>query len=112
MRMKNGVAKMVAKCDVCRCQKYSTMALSGLLQPLELQNKVCFEVTMDFIDGLPKSNEFIVICVVIDRLSKYAHFVPLKHLYIALMVATVSLREVVRLHGIPESIVSDHDKVF
>lgn len=88
------------------------MALSGLLQPLELPNRVWSEVTMDFIDGLPKLDGFTFIFMVPVRLSKYAHFVPLKHPYTALSVATVFLREVVRLHGIPESIVSDHEKVF
>lgn len=57
-------------------------------------------------------NGFTVIFVVVDRVSKYAHFVPLKHPYTALTVGTVFLREVVWLHGIPESIVSDRDKVF
>lgn len=110
--MKGDIARMVAQCDVCQRQKYSTLAPSGLLQPLELPNKVWSEVTMDFIGGLPKSEGFSVIFVVVDRLSKYAHFVPLKHPYTALTVAGVFLREVVRLHGVPESIVSDRDRVF
>lgn len=67
---------------------------------------------MDFIDRLSKSNGFTVIFVVIDRLSKYAHFVLLKYLYTTLTVAIMFLREFVRLHGILESIVSDRDKVF
>lgn len=110
--IKGDIARMVAQCDVCQRQKYSTLAPSGLLQPLELPNKVWSEVTMDFIGGLPKSEGFSVIFVVVDRLSKYTHFVPLKHPYTALTVAGVFLREVVRLHGIPESIVSDRDRVF
>lgn len=52
--MKSGMAKMVAECDVCQRHKYSTMTPNSL-QPLELPNKVWSEVTMDFIDGLPKS---------------------------------------------------------
>lgn len=67
---------------------------------------------MDFIDGLPSSEGYTIIFVVVDRLSKYAHFIPLKHLYTALSVATIFIKEVVPLHGIPESIVSDLDKVF
>ncbi|KAJ9536072.1 hypothetical protein OSB04_un000757 [Centaurea solstitialis] len=110
--MKGDISKMVSQCDICQRQKYSTMAPSGLLQPLELPNKVWSEITMDFITGLPKSEGYSVIFVVVDRLSKYGHFVPLKHPYTALTVAEVFLREVVRLHGIPESIVSDRDRVF
>ena len=67
---------------------------------------------MDFIDGLPKSEGYTVILVVVDKLSKYAHFVPLRHPYTTKTVAAAFLREVVRLHGIPESIISDRDPVF
>lgn len=89
-----------------------TMAPSGLLQPLELSSTIWSELTMDFIDRLPKSEGNTVIFVVMDRLSKYAHFIPLKHPYTAISVANVFVREIVKLHGIPESIISDRDKVF
>lgn len=67
---------------------------------------------MNFIKVLSKLEGFSVILVVVDRLSKYAHFFPLQIPYIAVSVATVFIREVVRLHDIPESIVSDRDKMF
>ncbi|KAL0539603.1 hypothetical protein IC582_023819 [Cucumis melo] len=67
---------------------------------------------MDFMDGLPKAAGFEVIFVVVDQLSKYGHFLPLKHPYWAKLVANLFVREVVRLHGFPTSIVLDRDKVF
>lgn len=67
---------------------------------------------MDFIEGLLLLNGSSVIMVVIDRLTKYAHFVALKHPYTAITVAKAFIANVVRLHGIPTSIVSDQDKVF
>lgn len=110
--MKGDIAKRVAECDVCQRQKYSTMAPSGLLQPLELPTTVWSEITMDFIDGLPRSEGYTVIFVVVDRLSKYAHFIPVRHPYTAPIIANLFVKEIVRLHGVPESIVSDRDKVF
>nr|GEY30190.1 hypothetical protein [Tanacetum cinerariifolium] len=59
----------------------------GGLQPLELPTKIWAKVSMDFIDGLPKSDGYIVIMVVVDRLSKYAHFIPRRHPYTAITVA-------------------------
>ena len=67
---------------------------------------------MDFVEALPKVGGKSVILTVVDRFSKYAHFIPLRHPYIAESVARVFFSEVVRLHGIPASIVSNHDPVF
>lgn len=100
------------KCTVCQCNKYATLTPGGLLQPLPIPNQVRADISMDFITGIPKSKGFEAIFMVVDRLSKYAHFVLLKHPYSARSLAETFTKEVVRLHGIPESIVSDRDPIF
>ncbi|GAU40484.1 hypothetical protein TSUD_286390 [Trifolium subterraneum] len=70
------------------------------------------DVSMDFITGLPKSKGFEAILVVVDRLSKYSHFIPLKHPYTAKSIAETFCKEIVRLHGVPITIVSDRDPIF
>nr|GEW31603.1 putative mitochondrial protein [Tanacetum cinerariifolium] len=67
---------------------------------------------MDSIDGLPRLKRYTVIFVLVDRLSKYDHFIPLRHPYTAVTVAAAFLREVIRLLGLPKLIITDRDKVF
>lgn len=67
---------------------------------------------MDFIDGLPVSRHYNCLLVVVDKLTKYAHFVPLKHPYTASKVAEVFIDNIFKLHNMPLSLVSDRDPVF
>jgi hypothetical protein len=70
------------------------------------------DVTLDFVEALPRVRGKSVILTVVDRLSKYCHFIPLAHTYSAESVAQAFFSEVVRLHGVPQSMVSDRDTVF
>ena len=67
---------------------------------------------MDFIEGLPKLEGYSVILVVVDRLTKFAHFIPIKHPYTAVSIAKVFLEHIVKMHGLPKSIVTDRDTIF
>jgi hypothetical protein len=67
---------------------------------------------MDLIEGLPKSEGYSIILVMVDCFTKYAHFLPLKHPYTAQSVALVFFSNIVKLYGIPKNIVSDRDIVF
>ena len=88
------------------------MPLSRVLQPLEVPEQVWQHISMDFIEGLPKSFGSNVIYVVVDRFTKSAHFIPLTSHYIAKIVADTFFDQIFKLHGLPLSIISDKDKVF
>ena len=69
----------VQQCDICQRAKHENCAYPGLLQPLPIPSGAWQVVSMDFIEGLPVSKGFDVILVVVDRYTKYAHLIPLKH---------------------------------
>ncbi|KAL0554256.1 hypothetical protein IC582_008173 [Cucumis melo] len=111
--MKREVAEFVSKCLVCQQVKAPRQNPAGLLQPLSIPEWKWENVSMDFITGLPRSlRGFTVIWVVVDRLTKSAHFVPGKSTYTASKWAQLYMSEIVRLHGVPVSIVSDRDARF
>lgn len=106
------IHSFVSHCLICQQAKTATTLPAGLLQPLLIPTQIWEDLAMDFIMGLPSSNGFTMILVVIDRLSKYANFAPLRSDYSSLKVAKNFMHTVVKLNGIPKSIVSDRDKVF
>jgi len=67
---------------------------------------------MDFVEGLPQSASANAILVVVDKFSKFSHFIPLRHPFTATSVARPFMDNVYRLHGMPSAIISDRDRVF
>jgi hypothetical protein len=110
--MKTDVAEFVKQCDVCQQAKGERKYPAGLLQPLPVPAGALQDLTMDFIEQLPKSEGYDTILVVVDKFTKYAHFFPLKHPFTAVGVAQIKLDCVIKLHGVPRSVVSDRDKIF
>ncbi|WVZ78347.1 hypothetical protein U9M48_026076 [Paspalum notatum var. saurae] len=106
------ITEYVRSCSVCQQNKIDCLRPGGLLQPLEVPSAVWADIAMDFVEALPRINGESVILTVVDRFSKFAHFIPLAHPYTATSVARAFFSEIVRLHGIPSSIVSDRDPVF
>lgn len=99
-------------CDTCQRAKTEHCRKPGLLQPHEIPPHPWHTISWDFVEGLPSSQGYQVILVVIDKFTKFAHFLPLKHPYTALQVAQVFFNQVYRLHGMPTRIISDRDPVF
>jgi hypothetical protein len=97
---------------VCQCNKSETVKSPSTLQPLPIPPAICWDISMDFITGLPKSSNKSVIMVVVDRLSKYAHFCALQHPFTSSIVAQLFMDQVFNLHGILHSIVSDRSPTF
>ena len=67
---------------------------------------------MDFVEGLPKSQKHDVVLIVVDRLTKFVHFIPLSYPYTAAKIASLFMQHIFKLHGMPTSIVSDRDPIF
>jgi hypothetical protein len=109
--MKQDVHYFVDECDVCQHNNGETIK-SPTLQPLPIPPSICRDISMDFIVGLPKSSNKIIIMVVADHLSKYAHFCALQHPFTACTLAQVFMDNIFKLHGMPHSIVSDRDPTF
>lgn len=86
--------------------------LPGLLQPLPVPPQGWHTIFLDFIEGLPKSKNFDTILVVVDKFTKYGHFIPLTHPFTALSVAQTFMHNIYKLHGMPKVIISDRDRIF
>ncbi|KAJ9565945.1 hypothetical protein OSB04_001911 [Centaurea solstitialis] len=111
--MKREVASYVEECLTCWKVKAEHQRPHGKLQPLEIPVWKWEQITMDLITKLPKTPRgFDAIRVILDRLTKSAHFLPIQESSSADKLADIFVREIVRLHGVPVSIVSDRDTRF
>ena len=111
--MKRDIAVFVSKCATCQLVKVDHHRPAGLLQPLEVPMWIWESISMDFITGLPTSQRgHDSIWVIVDRLTKVAHFLPVRIDFTAGEYAQLFITEIVRLHGVPVNIMSDRDKIF
>jgi hypothetical protein len=107
-KMKIEIARYVARCDTCRRVKAIHMKTAGPLQSLHIPTWKCEDISMDFIVGLPRTAKgFDSIWVIIDRLTKIAHFLPVKVKYPVITYAELYIARILSLHGILKTIVSD-----
>ncbi|KAI5348622.1 hypothetical protein L3X38_001509 [Prunus dulcis] len=111
--MKGDIAKYVSRCLICQQVKAERQKPSGLMQPLPIPEWKWERITMDFVFKLPRTPRgHDGIWVIMDRLTKSAHFLPIKETYSLTRLAKLFVDEIVRLHGAPVSIVSDRDARF
>ena len=111
--MKADISEFVSRCLTCQRVKVEHQRPVGLLQPLDIPVWKWDSISMDFITSLSKTfsgND--AIWVILDRLTKSAHFLAIKSTYTLDRLAQLYIQEIVRLHGIPKSIISDRDPRF
>lgn len=110
--MKHTIRTFVQERSICQQAKSEHVKLPGLLEPLPVPTQAWAVISMDFIEGLHVSNRYDMIMVVIGKFTKYAHFLPLSYPFTALQVAQAYIHNIYKLHGLPQSIISDRDKIF
>lgn len=102
----------IKQCPDCLQTKYSTRKPAGLLQPIPPPSRAWEDLALDFITGLPISNGAMIIMTVVDRFSKGGHFGTLPSHFTSHMVAHLFIDLVCKLHGFPQSLISDRDPIF
>lgn len=110
--MKAAVWAFVKSCSVCLQAKPECVKYPRLLQPLPVPSASWEVISMDFNEGLPTFGKANALLVVVDKFSKFVHFILLKHPFTAAVVARLFMDTVFRLHGLPKAIISYRDKVF
>ncbi|KAA3483464.1 DNA/RNA polymerases superfamily protein [Gossypium australe] len=111
--LKREVTKFVGKCLTCQQVKAEHQLPSGLLQPVKIPQWKWERITMDFVSGLPLTpSKKDAVWVIVDRLTKSAYFIPVRVDFSLQKLAKLYVSEIVRLHGVPVSIISDRDPRF
>nr|GEX14705.1 putative reverse transcriptase domain-containing protein [Tanacetum cinerariifolium] len=111
--MKRDIAEYVSKCLTCSKIKAEHQKPSGLLQQPKIPEWIWEKITMDLVTKLPKiSSRHDAIWVVVDRLTKSTHFLPIREDYKTEKLARIYINEIVARHGVPISIISDRDGRF
>jgi hypothetical protein len=111
--MKHEAARYVSECDTCQKVKADYMKPGGLLQPLSIPDWKWDDISMDFIVGLPMmTRKFDLIQVIVDRLSKSAHFIPVHTHCDARRYAEIYIAHVLCFHGVLKTIISDRGSQF
>jgi len=111
-KMDENITQYVGSGEVCQRNKVIRHKRFGLLEPLEVPMRPWRAISMDFIVRLPKSDGYTKIWVIVDRFSRMAHFIPLRTEEHIKELALTFVNEIWRLHGLPESIVTDRDTRF
>ena len=111
--LKKDVGNFISRCLVCQQVKAEHQRPAGLHQQIEIPEWKWERITMDFVTGLPRTSKgFDSIWVIVDRLTKSAHFLPVKTTFSVVQYAQMYIDEIVKLHGVPVSIISDRGPQF
>ncbi len=110
--MVKDMEKFISLCEICQTTKQTSQWMPGLLHQLPIPDAPWTSIVMDFIGPFPKSLDSNYLWVIVCCLTSQVHLVPIKTTTNALELAYEFLKNVVHLHGLPKSIVSDRDSKF
>ena len=112
-KMKKDITKYISECDICGKVKADHMRTPGFLQPLLILAWKWEDISMDFVVGLPRAAKgYDSIWVIVDHLTKSAHFLPMDTRYSSKKYAKLYFDRIITLHGVPLTIVSDRGSIF
>jgi hypothetical protein len=105
--MEVNIKTFVRECDICQRVKAENVSPAGLLQPLPIPKRPWYSISMDFIEGLLLSKGHSVVWGIVDGLTKYVNFLSLAHPYTTSLLAQLFVKQIFKLHGLPNSIILD-----